>query len=382
MKILFFTGTHFADCSFPLIKAFSELGHDVTTLMNLDPSRLHRTIININSQPKEPGLISADQFPEMQVFSNYVDLKKIIFINHPMQYRDIRTIPLALKVRNFVAKGNFDVVISDNLFQYAQVLQYFVKLPWICVMHDPIPHAGWNTFSNRIKRYLAFKRAEKYIIFNEAQADEFCKLYRIKRERLFFNKLSIYDVNRILIKQDIVPANNEVLFFGNIGKYKGINYLCEAMKRVHDLIPEAHLTVAGAGKYPFDKSEYEALPYITFINRFIENDEMAELYSKSKVVVCPYIEATQSGVIMSAYAFNKPVIATRVGGLPEMVNDGLTGVLVPPCDSTALADAIVTVLTDKDLYCKMTNGIEEVYRNGKKSWKYIANQYINIINRE
>lgn len=381
MKILFFSGTHFADCSFPLIRAFTELGHDVTCMMHLDPGRCHRTIINIDHQPPQPGLIPASQYPEMQVFKDYINLDKLIFINHPMRYRDLRTISLALKVRKFVVNGGYDVVISDCLFQFAQVLHYLVRIPWVCVMHDPIPHAGWDTKSDRLKRYMAFAKADKIIIFNQAQADAFCSKYHIKKENLFFNRLSIYDVNRVLVDKKIEVRKNEILFFGNVGKYKGIEYLCEAMKLIHDKMPDAHLTVAGGGKYYFDKSEYEALPYITFVNRFIPKEEMVEMYSRAMVVVCPYIEATQSGVIMSAYAFNKPVVATRVGGLPEMVEDGVTGRLVPPRDPSALADVIFSMLSNNEEYERMTKEIEDVYRNGDKSWCAIAEKYIEIINK-
>ena len=77
--------------------------------------------------------------------------------------------------------------------------------------------------------------------------------------------------------------------------------------------------MAGGGKFHFDVSEYEALDYIGIRNRFIPDDEMVALIKNCAFMVCPYTDATQSGVIMSAFAFNKPVIATDVGGLPEMV---------------------------------------------------------------
>jgi glycosyltransferase involved in cell wall biosynthesis len=67
------------------------------------------------------------------------------------------------------------------------------------------------------------------------------------------------------------------------------------------------------------------------------------------VVVLPYVEATQSGVIPVAYSFGKPVVATTVGGLPAQVDDGKTGYLVPPRDERALADAVVRLLCNRDL---------------------------------
>jgi glycosyltransferase involved in cell wall biosynthesis len=87
----------------------------------------------------------------------------------------------------------------------------------------------------------------------------------------------------------------------------------------------------------------------TVINRYVPADEQAALFREAAVVVLPYLEASQSGVVPIACAFGKPVVVTDVGGLPEVVEDGVTGFVVAPGDETALADAIVRVLSDDDL---------------------------------
>ena len=79
---------------------------------------------------------------------------------------------------------------------------------------------------------------------------------------------------------------------------------------------------------------------------YIGAARLARLHAEATVVACPYLDATQSGVVLTAYAFGTPVVASAVGGLPEYVDDGTTGVLVPPGDATSLAEAIIGVLTD------------------------------------
>ena len=84
----------------------------------------------------------------------------------------------------------------------------------------------------------------------------------------------------------------------------------------------------------------------TIINEFVSIERRGELFAAADVVVLPYIEASQSGVIPLAYAAGKPVVVTAVGGLPEAVEDGRTGLVVAPRDERALADAVVRLLDD------------------------------------
>jgi glycosyltransferase involved in cell wall biosynthesis len=83
---------------------------------------------------------------------------------------------------------------------------------------------------------------------------------------------------------------------------------------------------------------------------------------------------------MSAYAFNKPCVATEVGGLPEMVVHEQMGLIVPPKDVQALADAICELLDDNTLQTKFSSNIEKEYSTGMLSWKYIVNQYERMYN--
>ena len=97
------------------------------------------------------------------------------------------------------------------------------------------------------------------------------------------------------------------------------------------------------------------------------------------MVVCPYIDATQSGVIMSAFALNKPVVCTNVGALPEMVKDNRYGKIVAPENSQALADAIVSMNTD-DVLNQMSEFIDKDHSQGMRSWRSIAEETISFYN--
>ena len=97
-------------------------------------------------------------------------------------------------------------------------------------------------------------------------------------------------------------------------------------------------------------------------------------------MVCPYTDATQSGVIMSAFAFNVPVLATNVGGLPEMVKDGVFGRIIKEKDEGAIADGICEMLSDSEFLKLYSNNIKQEYSDGELAWKTIAARLKNDYN--
>src|SRR5262249_40553785 len=143
---------------------------------------------------------------------------------------------------------------------------------------------------------------------------------------------------------------HSVLFFGRLWPYKGLEYLIRAEPRITAEVPGVKIVIAGSGEA---YGRYQAM--MSHPGRFVIHDEYvsdekrAQLFRESSVVVLPYIEASQSGVIPLAYRFGKPVVATTVGGLPAMVDHGETGYLVPPADAESLARAVVDLLRDKSL---------------------------------
>ncbi len=142
-------------------------------------------------------------------------------------------------------------------------------------------------------------------------------------------------------------VKNTILFFGIVRPYKGLSYLIEAMPQIIAEIPGVLLIIAGEfwGKEERFLSRIRELHLddsVKVINEYIPNEEVGTYFSAVDIVVLPYVSGTGSGIVQIAFGFNKPVIATKVGCLPEVVGDKRTGYLVEPMDSQAIADAVVS----------------------------------------
>jgi glycosyltransferase involved in cell wall biosynthesis len=151
-------------------------------------------------------------------------------------------------------------------------------------------------------------------------------------------------------QQEVQEDGHQILFFGRIWEYKGLEYLIKAEPFITAQMPQAKIVIAGRGE-EFDHYREMMVHPDQFIvhNEYISDEKRAELFRQASVVVLPYIEATQSGVIPVAYTFGKPVVTTAVGGLPDQVEDGQTGLLVPPRNEQALANAIICLMQDAEL---------------------------------
>jgi glycosyltransferase involved in cell wall biosynthesis len=135
-----------------------------------------------------------------------------------------------------------------------------------------------------------------------------------------------------------------ILFFGYIRAYKGLAVLLEAMAKLGD---EQDVLLLVVGEFYENEEKYRSMirdlglaSRVLLHSEYLPNSDVPLYFSAADVVVLPYLSATQSGIAQIAYNFDTPVIATDVGGLAEVVRDGVTGFIVPPNDAEALAHGI------------------------------------------
>lgn len=347
MKVAYISTPHFADCDIPLIGELQKK-IDLFYFLKVSESTKRLTLIKIESLNKRGGVYPASDFPELTYLSDDIDLSKTYIVNLPGKHDwSICNLLAIFKMVCVILQLKINIVHITWPPRYGEFFTYFLRKRIVITMHDPLPHSSEDTWLNRLHRDVCFRLLNDFILLNETQKEDFIKTYHMEAKRVVLSHLSAY-TNLQNIKPQKPDVSNYVLFFGGISSHKGIEYLCEAMDKVCKKHPDVKLVVAGKGKIYFDLNQYAIYSngHLVLLNRYLDDTELVGLIRSSLFVVCPYVDATQSGVIMSAFALNKPVIATNVGALPSMVKNGLYGTIVPPRDVTSLATAINTLIED------------------------------------
>ena len=195
-----------------------------------------------------------------------------------------------------------------------------------------------------------------------------------------------YDRNMIREHYGLPPGQPVVLFFGLLAPSKGIDDLIEAFALVRESC-DAKLLIAG---YPTKHIDMDKLrekiaglgltEAVILDPRYIPLEEVSTLMNLATVAVYPYRSSTQSGALQVAYTFGRPVVATEVGGLPEAVEHGRSGFLVPANSPAQLAEGILKLVMNPELAKVMGEYARHLSRT-RFSWKMIAKQIIQVYTR-
>lgn len=333
--------------------------------------------LDINQLDK---LISkGSEVKQLNKFKELLPLEKTYVIKGTRNSNIIKKAYNSFKIHTVIRKINPDVILLDGHMLTYIISALFFRNKTLLLIHDPFLHSGENFFIDNLFRKFYFSLVKNKMLLNESQKNKFIKFYKQDPKKVYSSFLGVYDFLKIHQSNQYKSDEFNILFFGRISPYKGIKYLLDAFLMLLSVEKNPHitLTIAGSGSFDFDIKPYQNYPQINIINDFIQPEVLANMIDKSSLVVCPYTDATQSGVVMSAFAFQKPVIATNVGGLPEMVDHGKTGLLVKPKSSEALFAAILKLYKNQNLLKIFSENIEKDYIYGRKSWMSSAKNFMN-----
>jgi glycosyltransferase involved in cell wall biosynthesis len=302
-------------------------------------------------------LPKCDSAPYLQLLQGSVETE---FFQKPRLRQALQQARLATHLVRIVKDFKPDVIhFQSGHLWFSLALPMLGDTPLVVTVHDPCRHLGEN--SHAIVDWAldrACYQAQQRIVHAPQMKDLLVQRFGVGSDTVHVVPHILIGDNSIL--QDECEDENSILFFGRIWEYKGLEYLIKAEPLITARFPKATFVIAGTGE---DFSRYRQMMVhrdrFVVHNEHVSDSKRAELFRRASMVVLPYVDASQSGVIPIAYRFGKAVVATNVGGLPAMVDHGHTGYLVPPRDSEALAEAIILLLENKEMRCQFG-------RNGRR----------------
>ncbi|MEO1084016.1 MAG: glycosyltransferase [Acidobacteriota bacterium] len=223
------------------------------------------------------------------------------------------------------------------------------RIVFLC--HNAVEHE-----SNRLKiaaTRIVLRTAHEIFTHARAETGRLVSLLgpNVKVSTAFhptYAELGEQAVSRHGARRKLGVSGPTLLFFGFVRPYKGLAELLEAVPAI---LAERPVTLLVVGEFWRDKATYEDTiarlgigEHVRVVDGYVPNEDIATWFAAADLVVQPYRSASGSGISQLAYGHRRPVIATRVGSLAEVVEDGQNGRLVPPRDPSALASAILDSL--------------------------------------
>ena len=251
----------------------------------------------------------------------------------------------------------------------------------VLFLHDPIPHSGEaKKRLNNQKHQVSLM--DDVVLLSKKFIPIVEKEYGISTNKIHFMPHGAMDYSK---EDNIEPVKLDekkgihFLFFGRITEYKGVDVLLKAFRDVSEKHPEATLTIAGNGEFSKYKQFIRGNEEI--INRYIDDSEIPGLFSRTNtIIVLPYIDATQSGVIPIAAQYGNPVIASNTGGLVEQLDEGNVGIFVEPNNTNSLLEAMETAIKDRKLLAVQSKAM--LAYHDKLDWSIIVSNLMSELRKK
>lgn len=266
--------------------------------------------------------------------------------------------------------------MSPCLGTIARMLRKSGKTKVVAVLHNVVPHEK-QVFSKALSRYFV-SSVDGFVYLSRSVGDDL-KVFDAIKPRAF-SPHPVYDNfgeklsrSEALKELGLDASKRYLLFFGFIRDYKGLDLLLKAMAEPC-MKAEKDVDLIVAGEFYGNEEKYKTLERelglqgrVRWFSDFIPDEKVKLFFSAADLIVQPYKSATQSGVTQIAYHFEKPMVVTNVGGLPEIVPDGKAGYVVEPSPKS-IAAAICDFMARNDADC-FIQGIKQ--EKQKYSWSAI-----------
>lgn len=288
-----------------------------------------------------------------------------------------------------MVRDRIDADLVHSHTWYGAMAGFMAKLlydiPYVATVHSLEPLRPWKEeqlgrsyhLTSWIEK-VALENADRIIAVSSHSRREILDLFAVEPERVkvIYNGIDLDVWRRVeadATRRAYGIDGDYILFVGRTSRQKGMVHLIDAMQWVD---PRVRLVCCtSAPDTPEIEAEIAARladePRVTWINTLLREDQYIELYSNAAVFACPSVYEPFGIINLEAMACERPVVASAVGGIQEVVVPEVTGLLVPPAEPRILADALNRVLADRDLARRMglagRQRVEEQF-----SWRSIA----------
>lgn len=270
---------------------------------------------------------------------------------------------------------------------YRGLIRHLKNTKVLFLCHNVFPHERFPI--DRMLTKGTLNKGDCFIVQSKRDADDLLSIIPdAKYQQTVHPTYNVFKMQN-LTKADargqlnIREDEKVLLFFGFIREYKGLRYLIKAMPEIVAVLSETKLLIVGdfggmenKNNYLRQIEEAGVQENIAIYDGYIPDREIEKFFAACDLVVCPYTDATQSGIVQIAYGFEKPVIATNVGGLPDVVIDGETGYLVKQKEYEALAKVVIHFFHEDKEYSFRENIRKETDRYDWDRMREVIEQWL------
>lgn len=374
MVVLYYVNTYYLDAALETIQSLKKVV-DLHVVIEISPESKKTNIIDIDDltnynyiEPIENVLSNSNYNQIKRYFTGILSVQFLIFKHRKsFSYASFKT---AFKFNQYLNNIKPDCVHFDSVSpRIVGLLPFLFNTKVFITVHDPLPHSGEGSWKIQLTEFLYFKFARGLFFYSHFACDQFSATHsNVYSKKQIINFQPFTYIQQFSSHKE--TEESAILFFGRILHYKGVDLLLNAIPIILKKYPFQKFIIAGESiNCALDVSFLSNYASnITYIDSYISTDLLASLIAHSKFVVCPYRDATQSGVLMTSNALGKIVLGTNVGAFPEYIFDNINGILMEP-NHLSIANKIIQAL-DNNFY----KDLEKLVNSNHSSELSLINQ--------